>query len=118
EPNARMYKTGDLARYLPDGRIEYLGRNDFQVKVRGFRIELGEIEARLGSLSEVKEAAVIAREDTPGEKRLVAYVIMHPEHSFDASQLHARLSPLLAEYMMPAAFVNLPTFPLTANRKL
>ncbi|MBX8596518.1 amino acid adenylation domain-containing protein [Pseudomonas cichorii] len=118
QPNARMYKTGDLARYLPDGRIEYLGRNDFQVKVRGFRIELGEIEARLGSLPGIKEAAVIARADSAGEKRLLAYVVPHEGQSIDASQLHAQLTPLLAEYMMPAAFVSLPAFPLTANRKL
>ncbi|MBX8510359.1 amino acid adenylation domain-containing protein [Pseudomonas cichorii] len=118
QPNARMYKTGDLARYLPDGRIEYLGRNDFQVKVRGFRIELGEIEARLGSLPGIKEAAVIARADSAGEKRLLAYVVPHEGQSIDASQLHAQLTPLLAEYMMPTAFVSLPAFPLTANRKL
>ncbi|GFM76939.1 non-ribosomal peptide synthetase [Pseudomonas cichorii] len=118
QPNARMYKTGDLARYLPDGRIEYLGRNDFQVKVRGFRIELGEIEARLGSLPGIKEAAVIARADSAGEKRLLAYVVPHEGQSIDASQLHAQLTPLLAEYMMPAAFMSLSAFPLTANRKL
>ncbi|MBX8474274.1 amino acid adenylation domain-containing protein [Pseudomonas cichorii] len=118
QSNARMYKTGDLARYLPDGRIEYLGRNDFQVKVRGFRIELGEIEARLGNLPGIKEAAVIARADSAGEKRLLAYVVPHEGQSIDASQLHAQLTPLLAEYMMPAAFVSLPAFPLTANRKL
>ncbi|RMQ47757.1 Amino acid adenylation [Pseudomonas cichorii] len=118
QTDARMYKTGDLARYLPDGRIEYLGRNDFQVKVRGFRIELGEIEARLGSLPGIKEAAVVARADARGEKRLLAYVVPRQGHSVDASQLHAQLTPLLAEYMMPAAFVSLAAFPLTANRKL
>ncbi|PBP94067.1 non-ribosomal peptide synthetase, partial [Pseudomonas congelans] len=117
-PDARMYKTGDLARYMADGRIEYLGRNDFQVKVRGFRIELGEIEARLGSCKGVKEAVVIAREDNPGEKRLVAYVIAQPQASLDVARLRAELAPQLAEYMLPSAFVLLDALPLTPNRKL
>ncbi|KPW18176.1 Syringopeptin synthetase C, partial [Pseudomonas syringae pv. aceris] len=117
-PEARMYKTGDLARYMADGRIEYLGRNDFQVKVRGFRIELGEIEARLGNCKGVKEAVVIAREDNPGEKRLVAYVIAQPQANLDAASLRAELAPQLAEYMLPSAFVLLDALPLTPNRKL
>ncbi|EXL31150.1 Syringopeptin synthetase C [Pseudomonas syringae pv. syringae str. B301D-R] len=117
-PDARMYKTGDLARYMADGRIEYLGRNDFQVKVRGFRIELGEIEARLGNCKGVKEAVVIAREDNPGEKRLVAYVIAQPQANLDAASLRAELAPQLAEYMLPSAFVLLDALPLTPNRKL
>ncbi|MEE4149196.1 syringopeptin non-ribosomal peptide synthetase SypC, partial [Pseudomonas viridiflava] len=117
-PDARMYKTGDLARYMADGRIEYLGRNDFQVKVRGFRIELGEIESRLGSCKGVKEAVVIAREDNPGEKRLVAYVIAQPHAKLDAASLRAELAPQLAEYMLPSAFVLLDALPLTPNRKL
>ncbi|XSS66377.1 non-ribosomal peptide synthase/polyketide synthase [Pseudomonas sp. B11] len=117
-PGARMYKTGDLARYLADGSIEYLGRNDFQVKVRGFRIELGEIESRLGNCAGVKEVAVIAREDRPGEKRLVAYVVPHAGVELSAAGLRSYLAPLLAEYMIPSAFVTLQALPLTPNRKL
>ncbi|WP_449301162.1 amino acid adenylation domain-containing protein [Pseudomonas citri] len=118
QPGARMYKTGDLARYRPDGRIEYLGRNDFQVKVRGFRIELGEIEAKLSHCAGVKEAAVIVREDTPGDKRLVAYVVPQANVSLSAATLRTELSTLLAEYMLPSAFVSLAALPLTPNRKL
>ncbi|SFY42954.1 non-ribosomal peptide synthetase, partial [Pseudomonas sp. NFACC43] len=118
QPDARMYKTGDLARYRPDGRIEYLGRNDFQVKVRGFRIELGEIETRLGQCAGVKEAAVIVREDQPGDKRLVAYVVPRAGVTLSAAALRAELSTLLTDYMMPGAFVSLAALPLTPNRKL
>nr|WP_282707244.1 AMP-binding protein [Pseudomonas syringae] len=117
-PDARMYKTGDLARYMADGRIEYLGRNDFQVKVRGFRIELGEIEARLGNCTGVKEAVVVAREDNPGDKRLVAYVVGQPQSQLTAAELRAELAPQLAEYMLPSAFMILDALPLTPNRKL
>ncbi|MBC8882367.1 AMP-binding protein, partial [Pseudomonas cerasi] len=117
-PDARMYKTGDLARYMADGRIEYLGRNDFQVKVRGFRIELGEIEARLGNCTGVKEALVVAREDNPGDKRLVAYVVGQPQSQLTAAELRAELAPQLAEYMLPSAFMILDALPLTPNRKL
>ncbi|MEQ1514818.1 MAG: amino acid adenylation domain-containing protein, partial [Lysobacteraceae bacterium] len=116
EPAARMYRTGDLGRWLPDGNIEYLGRNDFQVKVRGFRIELGEIEAALAACEGVREAAVIAREEVPGEKRLVAYYIA--DTMLDAGDLRQRLSQHLPEYMLPAAFVRMEAWPLTSNGKL
>ncbi|RON52260.1 hypothetical protein BK666_02495 [Pseudomonas frederiksbergensis] len=116
--SARLYKTGDLARYRPDGGLEYQGRNDFQVKVRGFRIELGEIEAKLGDCTDVKEAAVIVREDAPGDKRLVAYVVPQTGVTLTAANLRAQLAPLLAEYMLPSAFVSLEALPLTPNRKL
>jgi arthrofactin-type cyclic lipopeptide synthetase B len=112
----RMYKTGDLGRLLADGSVEYLGRNDDQVKIRGFRIELGEIQARLASASGVRDAVVIAREDEPGDKRLVAYVITEGEPSVAALRDHLLLS--LAEHMVPSAFVRLDKLPLTTNGKL
>ncbi|HZL49532.1 MAG TPA: amino acid adenylation domain-containing protein [Terracidiphilus sp.] len=121
---ARMYRTGDLARYLPDGNIECLGRIDHQVKLRGFRIELGEIEARLAEHPAVREAVVVAREDTPGDKRLVAYYIASPlvdeseEGTVGAEQFRSHLSASLPDYMIPAAFVRLESLPLTPNGKL
>jgi len=118
DPQARMYKTGDLGRWLPDGNIEYLGRNDFQVKIRGFRIELGEIEARLRACAGVRDALVIAREDQPGDKRLVAYLVAEADMQLDTSELRARLATDLAEYMIPSAFVAMEAFPLTPNGKL
>ena len=114
----RMYRTGDLGRWLPDGAIEYLGRNDFQVKIRGFRIELGEIEVRLAQCAGVREAAVLARADTPGELRLVAYVTLHDGHEFSVATLRAELAGMLADYMVPGAFVVLDAFPLSPNGKL
>ena len=119
QPGARMYRTGDLARWLPDGNIEFLGRNDFQVKLRGFRIELGEVEARLKEDPRVRDAVVVARQDTPGDTRLVAYYTLTDEQtSVDAGDLRSQISAALPEYMIPAAFVPLDTFPLTANGKL
>ncbi|MBD1229448.1 non-ribosomal peptide synthetase, partial [Xenorhabdus griffiniae] len=118
QPDARMYKTGDLARWLPDGNIEYLDRNDFQVKLRGFRIELGEIEAKLRQCDGVREAVVLAREDEPGQKRLVAYLRPLEGIELVPAELRQQLTQHLAEYMLPSAFVMLETFPLTPNGKL
>ncbi|WP_236450329.1 non-ribosomal peptide synthetase, partial [Pseudomonas syringae] len=118
EPGARMYRSGDLGRWLPDGSLEYLGRNDEQVKIRGFRIELGEIEAQLSACQGVREAVVVVREDEPGDKRLVAYVIGTADLEPDATYLREQLRLSLAEHMLPSAFVSLQAFPLTANGKL
>ena len=112
-----VYKTGDLARYRPDGNIEFLGRADFQVKLRGYRIELGEIEALLNAQETVREAVVVAREDTPGDKRLVAYVIMQPGQTLDSAALKEALRASLPEFMVPATYVPLSSFPLTPNKK-
>ena len=113
-PGARMYKTGDLARYRPDGNIEFLGRADDQVKLRGFRIELGEIEAALGQHPAVRETAVLAREDASGEQRLVAYVV----GNFVSDELRRFLKTKLPEYMVPAVFVRLDALPLMPNGKI
>lgn len=117
-PGSRMYKTGDLARYLPGGSIECLGRSDFQVKVRGHRIELGEIETELERHRGVRQAVVSAREDKPGDKRLVAYVVLDPDDQPGISALRSYLRDTLPEYMQPAAFVSLRAMPLTANGKI
>jgi len=115
---ARLYKTGDLARYLPDGKIEFLGRIDHQVKIRGFRIELGEIEAVLAGHPAVRESVVLVREDVPGEKRLVAYLVPQVEPAPTAGELRSFLKKKLPEYMVPAAFVLLETLPLSTNGKV
>jgi acyl carrier protein len=118
EHEARLYKTGDLGRWCADGTLEYLGRNDDQVKVRGFRIELGEIEAQLVRHKQVKEAAVIVREDTPGDRRLAAYVTLRDATGPTAEELRAHMQAVLPEHMVPSAFVILEGFPLSPNGKL
>jgi surfactin family lipopeptide synthetase C len=118
EPGARLYKTGDLARWRADGNIEFLGRIDHQVKIRGFRIELGEIESVLGRHEAVREVVVMAREDIPGDKRLVAYIIPEGEQTPSVSVLRQYLKEKLPEYMMPNVFVMLEKFPLTPNGKV
>ena len=112
----RLYKTGDLARYLPDSNIEFLGRIDHQVKIRGFRIELGEIESVLSRHEQVQQCVVIAREDAPGDKRLAAYVVS--DNGMDVSALKGHLKRHLPDYMTPAAFVRLDQLPLTPNDKV
>ena len=118
EPRARLYKTGDLARYLPEGQIAFLGRNDHQVKIRGFRVELGEIEAVLNQHPAVCQAVVVAREETPGEKCLVGYVVPAPEVQVKASALREILMRHLPEYTVPSSFVLLEALPLTTNGKV
>lgn len=122
---SRLYRTGDLARWRLDGTVEYLGRIDHQVKIRGFRIELGEIEARLKQHPEVMDAVVLAREDSPGDRRLVAYSISASkkegpgeDETLSSDQLRAFLGEMFPDYMIPGAFVFLDRLPLTANGKL
>ncbi|HVR98124.1 MAG TPA: amino acid adenylation domain-containing protein, partial [Thermoanaerobaculia bacterium] len=114
----RLYRTGDLARRLPDGRIEFLGRLDHQVKLRGFRIELGEIEAVLATHPAISEAVTMVREDAPGDRRLVAYLVACQEPIPDAGELRSFLQQKLPAYMVPGSFVVLPSLPLTPNGKV
>jgi hypothetical protein len=110
-----MYRTGDLGRWLPDGKIEFLGRNDFQVKIRGFRIELGEIESRLAGHPGVRETSVIARESAGGDKQLVAY---YTGEKLEVEELRNHLLSELPDYMVPSAYVRLEALPLTPNGKV
>jgi amino acid adenylation domain-containing protein len=116
EPGSRLYRTGDRVRYRADGAIEYLGRLDHQVKVRGFRVELGEIEAALGQHEAIREVVVLAREDQPGDRRLVAYYVAGSEVA--GSELRAFLRQRLPEYMIPGVFVALPAMPVSPNGKV
>jgi amino acid adenylation domain-containing protein len=115
---ARLYRSGDLARRLPDGGLEYLGRIDTQVKIRGFRIELGEIEAVLSRRPALSQVVVVLREDTPGNPQLAAYCVAAEKHAIDAAELRAALKAELPDYMIPAHFVPLATLPLTSNAKV
>lgn len=114
----RMYKTGDLAKRMPDGNIQYLGRIDGQVKVRGYRIELGEIEVAAGRFDEVVQAAATVREDKPGEKKLVVYLVMNDGHQLNVKDIRNFLHSRLPDYMMPSAFVQLPEMPRTPSGKI
>ncbi|MFL6532137.1 MAG: amino acid adenylation domain-containing protein, partial [Pseudomonas sp.] len=117
-PGARMYKTGDVARYLPDGNIEYLGRSDHQVKIRGFRIELAEVEQALMALDTVASAAAMVREDRPGLKKLVGYLVAKGDRTLVVTDLKEQLKRTLPDYMVPTAFVILKSLPLTPSGKV
>ncbi len=117
-PSDRLYKTGDLARYLSDGNIEYVGRIDDQVKIRGFRLEIGEIEAALSQHPNLLSVAVALREDIPGQKSLVAYIVTVQESAPTVSELRDFLKQQLPDYMIPNAFVSLPALPITPNGKV
>jgi amino acid adenylation domain-containing protein len=118
QPKARMYRTGDLARFREDGNVEYLGRLDHQVKIRGFRIELGEIEAVLDQHPEILRSVVVAREESSGDKRLIAYTVSSATSDVTSAELREHARKQLPDYMIPAAIVQLATLPLTPNGKV
>jgi amino acid adenylation domain-containing protein len=118
EPGSRVYKTGDLGRRRPDGQIEFLGRIDDQIKIRGYRIEPNEIVSALNQHPDIRESLVVAREDTPGNRSLVAYVVVESEAAATHTSLHEFLRTWLPEYMVPAAFVRIDSFPLTPHGKI
>jgi amino acid adenylation domain-containing protein len=118
DADARLYKTGDLARYLPDGNIEYLGRIDDQVKIRGFRIELGEVEAAISKHSSISQVTVVDREDKPGNKQIVAYVVLQSDQEISSNEIRIFLKGKLPDYMVPAMVVCLDELPLTPNGKI
>src|SRR6185312_1862060 len=117
-PGARLYRTGDLARFQPDGKIEFLGRNDEQVKIDGYRVELGEVEAVLCEHEDVREAVVVLSKDEVGGKSLAAYVTLHPESAVTSGVLKEYIATKLPSYAVPAAFIMLDRLPLTANGKV
>jgi amino acid adenylation domain-containing protein len=118
EPGARLYRTEDLARYRPDGNIEFLGRLDHQVKIRGFRVELGEVEAVLAHHPAIHQAVVLARQDIPDDSRLVAYLVTAQDHAPTISELCGYLKKMLPDYMLPSTYIFLDTLPLTPNGKV
>ncbi|MFO0171263.1 MAG: AMP-binding enzyme, partial [Aphanizomenon sp.] len=116
---SKLYKTGDLARYLPDGKLEFLGRIDHQVKIAGFRIELGEIEAALRQHPQVEQAVVVAREDIPGDKRLIAYVVANSDlEKMSYRTVRDYLRQKLPDFMIPSALIQMNALPLTPNGKI
>ena len=118
EKDEKLYKTGDLARYLPNGDVEFIGRIDNQIKLRGFRIELGEIEAILNQHAAINDVAVVLREDQPGKKRIVAYTVFKPEKAIGISEIRAFVQEKVPDYMVPSAFVQMDMLPLTQNGKI